>query len=116
MDNLPDLRTNLGTWAVNNHDLPALGKVLTDLYSAESFDPDFRGQDLETTYFDTPGFDLWKARQKGDRYLTLRLRCYASPGQSDFYALSVKTEDQKFRLPIPDEVADILLLTQNAHP
>jgi hypothetical protein len=92
-----DLRSNLGTWAVVGHDLPAVGAALVRALPPEPFDPDFRGQNLTTTYFDTPHFDLRRARRKADRYLTLRLRCYRAPNESETYALSAKTESQKFR-------------------
>jgi len=62
----------------------------------EKFDPSFRGQDLETTYFDTRRFRLRRERAKSDQYLTLRIRSYGS----DTYALSAKTESEKFRVEI----------------
>jgi hypothetical protein len=105
----PDLRSNLGTWAVVAHDLPAVGAAMVRAFSAEPFDPDFRGQDLTTTYFDTPRFDLRRARRKGDRYLTLRLRCYQAPDGSETYALSAKTESQKFRRELDPRRAGQLL-------
>src|SRR5579872_4222230 len=68
------LRTNLGTWAVPDAELPAVAAALLDALPAEPFDPAFRGQELETTYFDTPDFALRKARRRGGQYLTLRVR------------------------------------------
>ena len=78
MNPLPmgDLRTNLGTWAVPTASLPQVARAMADALPPEAFDPSFGGQRLETTYFDTAGFELRKARRRGDRYLTLRLRCY----------------------------------------
>lgn len=101
-----DLRCNLGTWAVPPALPPAVARVLIDALPCEPYDPEFRGQDLETTYFDTRDFRLRKARQRGDKYLTLRLRCYQA---GDVYALSVKTEDRKFRLEIEPWRAEAIL-------
>jgi hypothetical protein len=103
-----DLRTNLGTWAVPVARAPAVARVLLDRLPAEAFDPAFLGQSLETTYFDTAGFALRKARRAGDRYLTLRVRCYPAPG-GDVYAVSAKTESQKWRAEIEAGVAAALL-------
>jgi hypothetical protein len=75
----------------------------------EDFDPDFLGQDLTTAYFDTKDFDLRKARNRGDYYLTLRLRCYQPSG---VYALSAKTEEGKYRVTIDHDSADFLLSGQ----
>jgi hypothetical protein len=87
---------------------------MTDLLAPESYDVDFRGQYLQTTYFDTQNLALRKARQKKERYLTLRIRCY-SPARgsggsypAETYALSVKTESQKFRMEIEAEVAELV--------
>jgi inorganic triphosphatase YgiF len=68
----------------------------------EAYDPDFAGQDIETTYFDTPNFDLRKARVRGSRYLTLRIRRYGGSGP---WALSAKTEAQKWRLELDPPLA-----------
>jgi hypothetical protein len=82
---------------------------------AERYDPGFRGQYLQTTYLDTPNFDLRKARLLKDRYLTLRIRCYSpsSKAGGDYpqgsYALSAKTESAKFRVEMPKAVARLLL-------
>jgi hypothetical protein len=101
-----DLRSNLGTWAVCPTRAPAVAFALTQSLPREVFDPNFQGQWLETTYFDTPDFDLRKVRKQGDEYLTLRVRCY---GPSDAYALAAKTESVKFRVSIDPGTADALL-------
>jgi hypothetical protein len=110
MDPLPtgDLRTNLATWAVPAVSLPQVARAMTDALPPEAFDLAFNGQRLETTYFDTAGFDLLKARRRGQRYLTLRLRCYDN-GRQETYALSAKTESEKWRQEITSAVADLLL-------
>jgi hypothetical protein len=107
MQSLPatTLRSNLATWAVATDRLPGLAAVLLETLPAEAYDPLFMGQRLETTYFDTIDFDLRKARAKKDRYLTLRVRCYG--GQT--YALSAKTESEKWRIEIEPAHADLLL-------
>ena len=102
------LRTNLGTWAVPDADLPAVAAVLLDALPTEPFDAAFRGQELETTYFDTPDFALRKARRRGDTYLTLRVRCYRQSDR-EAYALSAKTEKEKWRTGIAPETAGLLL-------
>jgi hypothetical protein len=104
-----DLRTNYGTWAVRACQLPAIGHFMHDALPNEEYDPHFYGQALETTYLDTQHFDLRKARLDKDKYLTLRVRCYAARDLPDAYALSAKTEDQKFRAEIPDAVAEALV-------
>ena len=53
-----DLRSNLATWAVPVQLLPAVGNWMHDVLPNESYDPHFRGQKLETTYFDTQAFAL----------------------------------------------------------
>jgi hypothetical protein len=107
--NLPSLRSNIGTWWVPDSLLPAVAHFMHDVLPNESFDPHFWGQGLETTYFDTAGFDLRAARQKKQRYLTLRLRCYDAPGQEELYALSAKTESEKWRQEVPTEQAEAIL-------
>jgi hypothetical protein len=102
----PDLRNNIATWAVPVCQVPAVATILRSNFGAELFDPDFKGQELETVYFDTRDLLLREARRKGKRYLTLRVRCYQP---SDTYALSVKTESQRFRAPISANVAEDLL-------
>jgi hypothetical protein len=109
MNPLPDLRSNLGTWAVPLHQLPALTRLLCEALPAEEYDPDFRGQRLETTYFDTQTFRLRKARRRHDQYLTLRLRCYRDDQGNENYVLSAKTEAQKWRREISAEVAERIL-------
>jgi len=91
-----DLRVNIGTWTVLQDRLPAVAVQMQSL-PTEEFDPSFLGQTISTTYYDSPCFDLRKARLATDRYLTLRTRCYLAVGKVDAYALSAKTEDQKFR-------------------
>lgn len=101
-----DIRSNIATWAVPNHHLPAVTVRMLDLLPAENYDPTFAGQSLETTYFDTRGFKLRKARKGGDKYLTVRVRCY---GSTDTYALSAKTESAKFRAEIDPALAETLI-------
>jgi hypothetical protein len=107
-----DLRHNLATYAVPTVHLPAVAALLQELAPREEFDPNFYGQGLSTTYFDTPGFALRKARLKNEQYLTLRLRCYRAPDKPEAYALSAKTEGQKFRLVLDADTADNLLRPQ----
>jgi hypothetical protein len=109
-----DLRSNVGTWAVSSEQLPALTRQMLDVLSQEKFDPEFRGQYLQTTYFDTKSFALRKARVKGKKYVTLRIRCYApvayaSGSEGGVYAISAKTESQKFRQEIDSDYAESLL-------
>lgn len=108
MKTLPafDLRSNLATWAAPPGLVPAVARAMTNALPLETFDTGFHGQDLETTYFDTRDFDLRKARKRGDRYLTLRIRCYQP---SDSYALSAKTEDAKYRIVLDSQTAEFLL-------
>ncbi len=103
------LRKNLATWAVPTDLLPAVANVLHDLLPNEPFDPNFRGQALETTYFDTAAYDLRKARLSKSRYLTLRIRCYESPDGAYSYALSAKTESEKWRIELTPGHAELLL-------
>jgi hypothetical protein len=103
-----DLRSNLGTWAVAPSQSPAVTRLLLDALPREPFDPGFRGQALRTTYFDTATFDLRRARQRGDKYLTLRVRCYAGE-LCETFALSAKTEASKFRTVLEPEIAAELL-------
>jgi hypothetical protein len=110
-----NLRRNYGTWAVPDRLLPAVAAQMLSRLPHEQFDPDFNGQYLQTTYFDTLRFDLRKARVTRDRYLTLRLRCYTpikGAGRQyseSVYAVSVKTEDIKQRFEIDPATAEILL-------
>lgn len=109
------IRNNLGTWAVPPATIPAVAAWMTKFYPREAYDPDFYGQYLQTTYFDTCDFDLRKARIPKKRYLTLRLRAYhpAASAGGDYpparYALSVKTEDKKQRWDINTGLASALL-------
>jgi hypothetical protein len=112
MDPLPvtDLRSNIATWAVPCGCVPAVAYALPHLVPTEGFDPTFQGQQLVTTYFDTQALDLYKARRKGDSYLTLRLRCYRGNGTTpEVYALSAKTEAAKWRQEVPGDVAEAIL-------
>jgi hypothetical protein len=101
------LRTNIGTWLVPDHVLPFLSRYMTTSLPPESFDQDFHGQWLRTTYFEDSGFRLLKARKEGEQYLTLRIREYpaghalsdATQPEPAFY-LSAKTESRKFRVEI----------------
>ena len=100
-----DLRSNAGTWAIPNCQLPRIAERMHRLLPFEQFDPDFDGQELCTYYFDTMAFDLRKARLKKDKYCTLRIRTY----NDESYAISLKTEDQKFRKPISKAQAQYLM-------
>ena len=105
----PDLRANLATWAVSPGDVPAVAHAMLAELKPEPFDPEFRGQLLTTTYFDTASFALRKARVRGERYLTLRIRCYQQHGKPEAYSVSAKTESQKFRKELPPAAADAYL-------
>jgi hypothetical protein len=104
-----DLRSNLATWAVPAGLVPAVTAAITDALPPEVYDPHFRGQHLETTYFDTARLQLRQARHRRDHYLTLRVRRYCSPDHVDRYALSAKTEAQKFRTVLDPDQAELLL-------
>jgi hypothetical protein len=108
----PNLRMNVGTWCVPTCCLPAVAHFLHDVLPNEPWDPHFLGQHLETTYFDTTRFALRKARVKGTRYLTLRIRCYQTPNEEEFYAISAKTEAEKWRQEIPSDTAEMILAGQ----
>jgi hypothetical protein len=107
-----DLRKNVLTLAVPNERLPGVGRMMRSLLPAEEYDPEFAGQYLQTTYFDTPGLALRRARLEKNRYCTVRIRCYApiqSPGRNypeGIYALSIKTESGKFRTPLEAYLAE----------
>jgi hypothetical protein len=112
-----NLRSNLGTWAVRDDQLPAVACAMLEALPREAFDPGFRGQHLETVYFDTADFALRKARVLGDHYLTLRVRCYRQDGEDeDGYAISAKTEDEKVRFPIEEANAHFLLAGDGITP
>lgn len=102
------MRTNLATWAVPTCHIAAVANFLHDVLPNESYDPHFRGQEIKTTYFDTAKFHLRKARVKGDQYLTCRLRSYDGPNEN--YALSVKTEAEKWRQEISSSEAHRIFL------
>lgn len=114
MNQLPatDLRQNIMTLAVPNERLASVGYCMRRLLPAEEFDPEFYGQYLQTTYFDTPSLALRKARLDKSKYCTVRIRCYAPtqpPGLNypqGIYALSVKTEEGKFRVSLPPADAE----------
>lgn len=103
-----DLRGNRGTWAVQAHNLPALA-VAMQAWPRETYDPDFRGQKLQTWYYDTNSFALRKARVGKDRYLTLRLRSYQMSDDRQTFALSAKTEAEKWRQEVTGWDAERLL-------
>jgi hypothetical protein len=105
----PDLRANVATWAVPGRRLPAVGCLLPQLLPAEQFDPSFLGQHLRTAYFDTQGLALRRARRRGGQYLTLRLRCYQAEGRTEGYALSAKTEADKWRTELDADTAAAVL-------
>jgi len=121
---LPNLRTNIGTWAVPVDQIPAVTEVMLDTLSPEDYDPTFQGQELVTTYFDTQKLELRKNRLNHDQYITLRVRCYQpavyvsrpQDPPAEAYALSAKTEDEKFRCPITGATATLLLSGQDPMP
>jgi hypothetical protein len=104
-----DLRNNLATWRVPTPALPAVGNVMHDLLPNESFDPHFLGQRLETFYFDTQKGELRKNRLLHHHYITLRVRCYEPPDGAETYALSAKTESEKWRQEVTPGLAHLLL-------
>jgi hypothetical protein len=110
-----DLRRNVLTLAIPSCELPGVAYRMTQLLPAEEYDPAFHGQRLETTYFDTAAFDLRKARLT-KKYLTIRIRCYRAcrsctsyRDDSYTYALSAKTEEEKYRKELPTEQAEYFL-------
>jgi hypothetical protein len=105
----PDLRSNVATWAVPGRRLPAVGCLLPQLLPAEEFDPSFLGQHLRTAYFDTQRLALRRARRRKGQYLTLRLRCYQAEGRTEGYALSAKTEVDKWRTELDADTAAAVL-------
>ena len=62
MNNLPTLRTNIATWAVAVEQIPVVTEIMLDSLPPEDYDPSFKGQQLETTYIDTPRLELRKNR------------------------------------------------------
>jgi hypothetical protein len=106
-------RVGRGTWAVPHEFAPCIGNWLHDELPNEVYDPHFFGQYLETTYFDTLSFALRKARKKGDRYCIIRIRCYRErQTDKESYALSAKTENEKFRVAIPTNIAEAAIQGQ----
>jgi hypothetical protein len=103
-----NLRSNIATWAVSTTALPAIASAMLSALPPEPYDTSFVGQDIGTIYFDAASLPLRRARRKGDRYLTLRLRCYATPKGDNLYALSAKTESEKWRQEVADEDADFV--------
>ena len=91
-----DLRSNAGTWAIPNCQLPKIANLMLKWLKPEPFDLKFLGQNLCTYYYDTLAFDLRKARLKKKKYCTIRIRSY----DEQSFAFSIKTEDTKFRKPI----------------
>jgi hypothetical protein len=104
-----DLRTQQGTWIVPVHAIPSVAQLMLDTLPKEQYDPAFQGQELETSYFDDANYTLRKARVKKDRYITVRLRCYDAPGRPDVYAISAKTDSEKWRQEIPSAAAEAIL-------
>jgi hypothetical protein len=104
-----DLRTQQGTWIVPVHAIPTVAQLMLDNLPVEQYDPAFQGQELESSYFDDRHYTLRKARVKKDRYITIRLRCYDAPGRPDVYAISAKTESEKWRQEIPSAAAEASL-------
>jgi hypothetical protein len=112
---LPNLRTNLATWAVPVDLVPAVTEIMLESLPAEDYDPAFKGQHLETIYFDTQKLELRKNRRAHDQYITVRVRCYDSI-TGDAYALSAKTEQEKFHLPIDERTAEHLISGDDPGP
>jgi hypothetical protein len=102
--------SNIATWAITEDRLPAVVAAMlsTPTLTFERYDLGFRGQQLETTYFDSKDFSLRSAR-KDDSYLTLRVRCYQSADQGEAYALAAKTESEKWRMELTSSQAEALL-------
>jgi hypothetical protein len=86
-----------------------------DALPNEVFDPHFYGQQLSTVYFDTPKLELRKNRRDHDKYITLRVRCYETD-ESETYALSAKTEEEKFRVEISEDTAYRIIQAGDATP
>jgi hypothetical protein len=104
-----DLRSNRGTWLVPIDRIPVVIAGMLDSLPTEPYDRNFLGQCLTTTYFDDADYTLRKARVKKSRYLTLRVRCYEPPGKPAVYALSAKTESEKWRAELTPALAKGLL-------
>src|SRR5260370_23598852 len=106
-----DLRSNIGTWAVGISLLPAVTRFMVDCLPKEEYDPYFNAQPICTTYFDTKDFNLRKARTRKDKYIVIRVRDY--PGATT--ALSVKTENEKFRVEVTTTDIETLIDTLPAN-
>ena len=102
------LRSNIRTWAVPTRHLPAVGHFMHDVLPNEPWDPHFMGQELETTYFDTLSFRLRKA-QAGRPLLDAANPLLRAPGQEEVYAISGKTESEKWRREVPNQQAEAIL-------
>jgi hypothetical protein len=111
MDPLPatDTRTNRGTWVVCPEDVPAVTAGMLKALPTEEYDRHFLGQELMTAYFDDTDYTLRKTRKRRSthgRYITVRVRHYVPhDGGERMYALSAKTESEKWRQEIADCVA-----------
>jgi hypothetical protein len=109
------IRSNLWTWSVPAACVPAVALQMTDALSPEQFDPNFLGQWLQTTYFDTQQRALRKARLTRPDYVTLRLRSYAQAASAGgiyptpAFAVSAKTQDVKTRVDVAPAVASQLV-------
>jgi hypothetical protein len=109
------LRNNLSTWSVPTWAMPAVACQMLDALPPEPFDPNFQGQALATTYFDTAGRCLRQARAPKKDYVTLRLRSYCPAAAAGglaakpIFALSAKTQDAKMRIDVSSAVAGALL-------
>ena len=109
------LRNNLSTWSVPTWAMPAVTCQMLDALPPEAFDPNFQGQALATTYFDTASRRLRRARQPKKDYVTLRLRSYSPASAAGglapkpVFALSAKTQDAKARIDVSPAVAGALL-------
>jgi hypothetical protein len=100
-----DLRSNICTCVVTDGQLPMVAAAMLEAFPAESYDPRFLGQGLDTTYFDTPKLHLRTIRAKKSQYLTIRLRRYHFAPNKRLFALSIKTEAEKWREEIAPGVA-----------
>jgi hypothetical protein len=109
------LRSNVNTWSVPTWAIPAVACQMLDALPPEAFDPNFQGQGNQTTYFDTAGERLRRARVPKKEYVTLRLRSYGAStaagglGPKPAFALSAKTQDAKARIDVSPAVAAALL-------
>lgn len=81
--------------------VPALAGIMLEHLDADEYDPTFRGQVIESTYFDTPTAALLNAKQAHVSYVVLRLRSY--PDGSHF--LEAKSGSAKYRAPLTEDQA-----------